>query len=203
MWTQALDFIFPPLCVGCRAIGTWWCAPCEAMRQKNQSRTCVIEGATVYSAHSYDCPPVAHAVQALKFFRVAAVARCAAQWAAPFVPRSATLIPVPLHSRRERVRGFNQAHALCRAIADVVADVTVAPDALRRVRHTDAQVGSSAGERMQHMAGAFVVGTFFDQDAHYIIVDDVITTGSTLAACIQTIRAAGAARISCVTIAAA
>lgn len=86
------------------------------------------------------------------------------------------LLPVPLHWRRQAFRGFNQAAELCRPLArrfglPVVAGVT-------RRRSTTFQSGLSATERSKNLAGAFVVNkkTKFQ---HVLIVDDVITTGTT------------------------
>jgi len=103
------------------------------------------------------------------------------------------LLPVPLHWRRQAVRGFNQADELCRHLhkqsgLPIVRNV-------RRVRSTPYQSGLDAAARSQNLNTAFVVqgGTVA---RHILIVDDVITTGAT---CIQLTRAllrAGTPRVS-------
>lgn len=210
---SVVDGFFPPQCVGCRTFGVWWCAVCEGHRSASPPQESTIEGVLILSAHSYRCVPVAHAIQALKFFRVAAVSTLAALWLGSVVDaarrtggtaRRTILVPVPLHPRRLRWRGFNQALAVCQAITRCNTEVHI-EEVLCRTKYAQPQVGSDVARRTVHTGNAFAIAPSHRVDAqtHFIIVDDVITTGSTLRACIQTIRAAGAARISCITIAGA
>ena len=102
------------------------------------------------------------------------------------------LVPVPLHPRRQRLRGFNQAEILCRALAPHL-DLPVAPLALRRIRATRSQVGLDVSQRRRNLRGAFEVA---DVPAVYgkriLLVDDVCTTGATALACAHALRACGA-----------
>ena len=104
------------------------------------------------------------------------------------------LVPVPLHSRRQRQRGFNQAEILARYVSrrlNIPGGI-----ALKRKLNTKSQVELSGRERRKNLAGAFVCG---DQELvkgkTVILVDDVSTTGATLEECAKVLRAAGARQI--------
>lgn len=108
------------------------------------------------------------------------------------------LVPVPLHPRRERERGFNQAAALAKLLARSCG-LPVWP-ALRRVRWTETQTRFERSERLENLRGAFVVRRAV-RDKHLLLVDDVFTTGSTVDECARTLRTAGAASVRVVTVA--
>ena len=110
------------------------------------------------------------------------------------------LIPVPLHPRRERERGFNQAAALAALLARPAGLRVVA--ALRRVRWTETQTRFERSERLENLRDAFAVRARHPvRGAHVVLVDDVFTTGSTVDECARTLRAAGAASVRVITVA--
>jgi ComF family protein len=107
---------------------------------------------------------------------------------------------VPLHWRRRWQRGFNQSELLARAIAHRwnIPCVRV----LRRVRSTPAQAGLSNSRRRRNVAGAFACSNAqLVSGRRVLLVDDVLTTGSTAAACAYALKQAGAARITFLTVA--
>ena len=107
------------------------------------------------------------------------------------------LIPVPLHRWRLLSRKFNQAGLLAQEVGRL-SGIAHEPMALRREKATPSQVGQSAVERRRNLAGAFVVKPGDRpriEGRKIVLVDDVITTGSTVAACARVLRRAGAARI--------
>jgi ComF family protein len=109
------------------------------------------------------------------------LAQAAQQRGAP-LPR--LLVPVPLHRARLRERGFNQASALAR-YAGRLLEIPRAPHALRRVRDTPSQTALDLGERHRNVRGAFAVQgpralRRLLAAEHVAVVDDVVTTGSTL-----------------------
>ncbi len=115
-------------------------------------------------------------------------------------PPVSALVPVPLHPRRRRERGFDQAEALCR----VVAKRTRLPvwNALRRVRYTETQTRLARSERLENLRGAFAPGKRRPVGgAHLILVDDVFTTGATVDECARVLRRAGAASVRVLTVA--
>ena len=116
---------------------------------------------------------------------------------------SNAVIPVPLHPSRLRMRRFNQAALLAKAVAET-ASIPFEPDVLMRRRRTDSQEGRSAKGRKRNVAGAFAVRSDMRQrvaGGSYVIVDDVHTTGATLNACAKALKRAGAARVEALTVA--
>jgi competence protein ComFC len=110
------------------------------------------------------------------------------------------LVPVPLHRRRVRERGYNQSRLLAEHLGHSVG-VPVVCDALRRTRYTVSQTHLSADERRQNVAGAFFCANLSLQDKRALLIDDVCTTGSTLEACSVALRAGGARSVWALTLA--
>ena len=106
------------------------------------------------------------------------------------------LVPVPLHRRRRRRRGFNQADAIARSIG------LPARALLRRVRATPSQTDLPAAQRHANVRGAFRLAWRADVSGlRIVLVDDVCTTGATLESCARVLREAGAADVRAVTVA--
>ena len=103
------------------------------------------------------------------------------------------VVPVPLSARRQRERGYNQSGLIARMIAKRYG-LSVEPALLSRVRDTAAQAGLSARLRAQNVEGAFLASSAV-KGRTLLLVDDVVTTGSTLGACAAALIQAGAARI--------
>lgn len=111
------------------------------------------------------------------------------------------LVPVPLHVRRLRQRGFNQA-VLLGELLSREWQIPLGRRALQRVRWTEPQVNLAAKERLANVRGAFAVADPAQiRGARILLVDDVLTTGSTLAECSKVLLRAGAAEVCAVTIA--
>ena len=146
---------------------------------------------------------VRDAIHAFKFRGKRALARPLAaligeQWP-PGADDVATLVPVPLGRPRERERGFNQAALLAERLATGLG-VTVRPRWLARLRDTRPQSELGAGERQANVRGAFEARADVS-GRHVVVVDDVLTTGATMAECARALRAAGAARVGVVAVA--
>jgi ComF family protein len=109
------------------------------------------------------------------------------------------IIPVPLHRKRLRQRGFNQAELLARVISKYFEKPVVS--ALERVKNTRAQFDLPREERFKNIAGAFKVS---DPKAVFnrrvLLLDDIYTTGSTIAECARALRIAGARRVEILTL---
>ena len=113
------------------------------------------------------------------------------------------LVPVPVHRERARTRGYDQAVLLARAAADGLGLPWAA--LLERRRATVAQYHLDRGHRASNVAGAFglVPGAIASTVAGrwVVLVDDVVTTGATLASCAEVLAGAGALGVSAVTVA--
>lgn len=137
-------------------------------------------------------------VHRLKYERLSALAgpmgAAMATFAAAALPSPDLIVPVPLHPRRERDRGFNQAALLAREIGSWLG-VPVDRRVLVRTRPTAQQARLGGPEaRTANVAGAFACrGAVMGR--RVLLIDDVATTGATLRACAAPVRAAGAAQV--------
>jgi ComF family protein len=134
----------------------------------------------------------------LKYGRKVAIARTMARYMAPLVDpcdENAVLIAVPLHRTRLWNRGFNQSALVAREISRL-RGIRSDPFALKRLRRTPPLKGLTPLQRRKTVSGAFRVR---DKAAvagkTVILIDDVLTTGSTAEACARTLKRAGAARV--------
>ena len=109
-----------------------------------------------------------------------------------------SLIPVPLGSRRQRERGYNQSERIAAALGGRIG-APVRTDLLRRTRETGTQTALTPEARRANLAGAFGAGDARGVAA--VLVDDVFTTGATLVAAAEALAAAGAASVDGVTFA--
>ena len=115
--------------------------------------------------------------------------------------RGATVVPVPLHSRKARERGYNQALLLATALAEVAGEPTRVTPLLRRIVDTQTQTAFDRRTRMANLKNAFALAprAAINPALHYVLVDDVFTTGSTLNSCARALRRAGALNLDVVT----
>ena len=192
----------PPLCAAC---GAWagrvepLCPDCRAGLRRLAPAIREIGGVAVWAPVAYE-GPARELVHALKFRGVRlAAAVMAAQIAASAPPgllSGDALVPVPLHRSRLRRRAFNQAALLAGELAHR-AGLPVW-DGLARRGRAGTQVGRGRAARAAGVAGAFALREGVRPPARAVLVDDVVTTGATLAACAAALRAAGAERVAAV-----
>jgi ComF family protein len=119
------------------------------------------------------------------------------------------ITPVPLHLKRFRKRGFNQAWMMIHRWPKLaekagfrLSESQVQPEILVRCRHTETQVGMTREKRMENLKDAFQVKNPKNvQGKRILLADDVFTTGATSEACAKTLLDAGAARVDVITLA--
>lgn len=106
------------------------------------------------------------------------------------------IVPVPLHPKRERERGFNQAHEIALGIGEKLR-LEVFADVVGRVRNNVSQTGKNAAERLKNVEDIFRLedGTRI-RGRHVLLVDDVITTGATVGSCLRVLAGVGEVRFS-------
>lgn len=151
--------------------------------------------------------PARQLVLALKFSRRRELARPMARWmvrsGSELLTRDSLLVPVPLHWSRLVSRRFNQAADLAREIARESGG-RFEPQLLRRHKRTRQQVGLSAKDRHRNVRTAFALDrkrTDAVPGRNVVLIDDVLTTGSTVAACTRRLLGAGAASVDVLTFA--
>lgn len=115
--------------------------------------------------------------------------------------RGGVLVPVPLHPRKARERGYNQAVLLAQSLARTAGGATRVAALLCREIDTRTQTAFDRRTRLQNLKNAFALapGATLTAREHYILIDDVFTTGSTLNSCARTLRRAGAVNLDVVT----
>jgi ComF family protein len=219
----ALDFALPPRCAGCGTIvadvhsfcpdcwkgvdflGEGGCSTCGIPLQATEQRTCgaclarTPRIARTRAAVAYGDLARGLAIR-LKYGRKVAIARTMARYMAPLVGEGTDrlLVPVPLHRIRLWNRGFNQSALVARELSRRLG-IAADPLALMRTRRTPPLKGMSPLQRRKTVAGAFRVRDKQKVAGKTVIlVDDVLTTGSTAEACARTLKRAGVARVELV-----
>ncbi len=184
----------PPLCWSCRAVAGRGRPLCGSCRRRLRPLGPAAASASVWAAVAYE-GPARDLVGALKFRGALALADSMAALMAAAAPAErlrGALVPVPLHPARRRRRGFNQAELLARALGRRTG--LPVSDCLVRGGSNLRQVGRGRVGRLAGPAGS--VGVRGPVPARAVLVDDVVTTGATLAACFAALRDAGCEEVT-------
>jgi len=185
-----LTLLAPRRCPGCDEAAEGadvFCAACSVLIQRTAEPGAVFE----YGG------PVADSIQRFKYDGRselgAALGSVMAAGAHPWAGKVDAVVPVPLHWRRRRSRGYDQASLLSKPVAKSLA-VPLMLRGLRRVRNTPSQVDLPHRERLQNIAGAFAPWRLRGLE-RALLIDDVRTTGATLRAASEALRAGGASEV--------
>lgn len=192
-----LDLLYPPRCVVCREPGPErFCSVCRSAvlpagpplgpRSQLAGRACV----GIYEG------PLREAVLRLKYHDRRSLALDLGLLMADILEarsgewRPDALVPVPIHPRRRRERGYNQAELLAAAVGERCG--LPVREALERVRDTPPQVGLGGQQRRENVRDAFRPRAGAAPGRRPVLIDDVQTTGATLEEAARTLRTAGA-----------
>jgi ComF family protein len=206
MLHEILRFLFPSVCAGCGLLGEPLCDECfEQLEFAPHVRDVFGMKVCCSMYYSHDSELLARLVHPFKYKHQAEIFRV-------FVPHMVAalrlleepvglvFVPVPLHKKRELERGYNQANLLARRVARHLGCELWR--GLRRVKNTGSQAQiTDSGERRENIRGAFEVSEKTPEGMHLVLVDDIVTTGSTLLACREALLAAGAEKVSALTLA--
>lgn len=213
-----LDLLFPVQCAGCGLAGEWFCSDCTGQVRFRHLQYCPVcrkgsdagrvcagcrgESALtgLWAAASYeDNPGLARAVRNLKYKFAKPLVDNLGKILLQALPDFATkcepmLTFVPLYSRRQRWRGFNQAEILAQVVGRQ-SGLSI-QDLLVRQKNTPQQAKLRRVERLRNLAGAFQIADRINvQGRIVILVDDVASTCATLDECAQVLKTAGAKEV--------
>jgi ComF family protein len=190
-----LDFLMPATCAGCGDAGGVLCWRCTATIATGDALVIGSRGAIppTFALGPYE-GVLRSAILSLKFRGVRGAGSMIGKWIGQriFWPLE-VVVPVPLHPQRQRERGYNQAAIIARGVATASRTRFLA-NALARRRSTVPQSSLGVSERRENVEGAFGASERIDQvrGRRVLVVDDVVTTGATVAACAAMLRGAGA-----------
>ena len=224
-----LDLLFPRQCVGCKQADTWLCQKCFNLISPKKFQSCYIcqkpsrYGDTcdkhknsprqldrlLISCHYSGNPLLKKAIKNLKYHlhpediseKLGKILSQTLNKNLTIPNRDLVLIPVPLHKKRLKERGFNQADLLLHEISRYQQPANLpagrqASNQLTRTKHTVSQVKSkSRQKRLENLKDAFTVNQKLSPHKTYILVDDIATTGSTLEECCQALKTNGARNV--------
>ncbi len=196
-----LDFLFPIECLGCSQANTWLCPSCikNLLSNKFSSFNILVKGVDVEVAYLADYQDLWEKIivnfkynfisELIDIIDRAVTEIIREDDLHKFFPKGWVLVPVPLSKKRQAWRGFNQAEIIAKLVAKRTG-LTVENDLIFRQRNTRPQVGLSRKQRRKNLNDAFRVKPRSDIKG-VILVDDVVTTGSTLLECSQALQISG------------
>jgi ComF family protein len=216
----ALDLLFPRWCIGCGAEGDFICGACRRSFDVITPPICLRCGRPQAAEPAQSgCPGctgwqgdidgirapflfegvIRDAVHEFKYRNLRALAPLLAGLMYDYFTANPVagdvLVPVPVHGKRLRERGYNQSALLARGLGRL-SGLPVAEDYLLRLKYTPPQARSSGiNERQSNVAGAFTCRDGHLQGKRVILIDDVSTSGATLNTCAAALKAAGAATV--------
>lgn len=220
---QALDWIFPPECAACGEPGYRLCLNCRNKinfitdwnephsAERGTIRPQIGIPQAFIPKPCSDSRHLAHyegvireCVHALKYEENRGLGELLSRWLTPLVREAGWPIdfvaPVPLSKQRQHARGYNQSALIARPLAARI-NAPYNIYGMQRVLDTPSQVGLSAEDRRKNVAGAFIAMPELVRLQNILLVDDVMTTGSTLSACAQALLTSGAKTVYAVTVA--
>lgn len=210
----AVDFIFPPLCLGCgsytehpydicqncleriQVFKQPFCLNCFTFQESCiECAVCKQNGLLLFSFASYS-PPLKDIIIEFKFKGITKTAKLFAEKIADQFGeliqsyQADCLIPVPLHASRQNMRGYNQADLFARQLASLL-HIPINNDILSRTKKRKPQARLSLKERADNIKEVFALNESPESNKTCIIVDDVVTSGNTVLEAADTLRKGG------------
>ena len=207
---QLLDYIYKEQCYLCRRTveDVPLCSKCYKEILKNEANHAytieIIDGVPYYWAGFYS-KNMQKLIRGLKYHGQKRLAPILAKFLYQYWKKfdasseSFVIIPVPLYKKRQRKRKYNHMELVANEFAKL-ANCVVNTEIIARIKDTKPQYGLKQSERTRNMQGAFRVEIDFDKNQKLLIIDDILTTGSTVKEMIKTLRAAGFLNITVLTI---
>jgi ComF family protein len=200
-----LDLLFPPPCAACRRRGALLCKSCcdscrfvpKAANHEQHLRLASPILVSTAGAYVFE-GAVREAIHTLKYHHKPRIALPLGDLllryleAHPIVVDA--VVPVPLHPDRLKMRGYNQAALLAKRLAQQLG-VRLLENEVGRVRNTSQQADLSRAARLDNVHGAFAWGGTAPPPRRVLVIDDVLTTGATVASVAQALHAAGSQEI--------
>lgn len=213
LWKIFLDILFPKKCAGCEVIGADLCIECVSSLPKARRA----EHAFIYSLHDYQHPLTKRAIWNLKYDNARGVAECFAdnlfdeiiavlgEELFVFESDRPLIMPIPLHKKRLRERGYNQSELIIKAIArrDSRRIFDISTTLLARTKETRPQARSEKRTaRIKNLEDAFICSSpSLVRGRTIILIDDVTTTGATLSSAKKALMSAHPHQVLAFTIA--
>ena len=224
MFWSAMDWLFPPNCVGCQKAGLRWCADCWLKIKRINENICEICGQPVKIESSRLCAACARSRPAYHQLRSWAVYEGSLRTALLRIKYKGDIglgdilarelmalmgqlgwpvdlvTPAPLGVARKGERGYNQAAFIAYPFA-LATSLRYAPQALSKVRDTPSQVGLSMHERRLNVQGAYRANRRLVEGKTVLVIDDIATSGATMQACAEALNDAGVKQVFGLTVA--
>jgi len=184
------NLLFPKFCAGCEQEGSWLCEDCfpEINTPKTEKTVASLDGIT--ALFDYGENTISKLIKMFKYNYLLEIAdifeKIVTNTKFNNTWQDFAVIPVPLHARRERERGFNQAEILGRLFAEKFS-LSINKN-LRRVIYTAQQVKLSGEERRKNLKDAFGWSDGKVAPEKVLLVDDVFTTGATMQECAKVLK---------------
>ncbi len=220
-----LDTIFPITCLVCKKEGRFICIDCKMGLKRQSSQHCIMcEGKSPFGFTHSGCqtPFGADGLFSIFDYHDENIAKIIINGKYGFLPgvfkelgiilaseiknnnqlmdKNTYLVPIPLSKPRKRWRGFNQAEILCKTISKELN--MPYGDLLVRAKSTKTQKDLKKEERIKNVEGCFKLKKGINpHGANIILIDDVVTTGSTLLEAVKVLKRNGAAKVWCLTVA--
>lgn len=205
MLQTLLKILFPSPCLSCGILSQALCEACFE-RLVFSPHTRELDGLRVYCGMVYQTHSILEGlIHPFKYKHQASIFRLFVPHMREALkllkePKELILVPVPLHPKRQRERGYNQSELLAHWVARSLGCRMV--NALERVKETKQQAQTASKmDRQSNMQNAFVLKQDLPRDGQIVLVDDIVTTGSTLLACLDALKQAGVHEVSALTLA--